>query len=72
MDFRNKLSPKLTSLNKEIMENDGGNISTPPVPIETKVEQVKKSSKKTPIKSPRWSPRLKETTSRPLYHPCWT
>ena len=63
MDFMNKLSPKLTSLSKVIMENDGGSIPTPPISIETEIEQVKKSSKKTPIKSPRWSPRLKETTS---------
>ena len=54
------------------MENDGGSIPTPSVPIEIEVEQVKKSSKNTPIKSPRWSPRLKETTGRPLYYPCWT
>ena len=53
------------------MENDGGSMPTPPIPIETEVEQVKKSSKKTPIKSLRWSPRLKETTGRPLYYPCW-
>ena len=60
-------SPKLTSLNNVNMENDGASTQTRPIPIETEVEQAKKTPKKTPkktsIKIPRKSPRLKETTA---------
>ena len=64
MDFVNESTLKLTSLSKVIMENDGGNTPTPPILIETEVEQVKKTPKKTPIKTPRRSHKLKETTTR--------
>ena len=46
MNFVNESTLKSTSLSKVIMKNDGGNTPTPPILIETEVEQMKKDSNK--------------------------